>query len=817
MIRPHRSLRLVGRDFRRRPGFNLAVITTLALSLGACIAIFSFVHLLRYKQLNARRPSHLVGVWTGDENPELDGFGWVSFPDFEHYRDHSAPVLSAAAAWMVNLVSLASDDGGSRWAQCWSVSGNYFQLLGVDAELGRALVVADDLPGAARVAVLSHTLWQGRFGGDQAVIGKTVRLNAHAFVIVGVAPRGFTGTWAARHADLWVTHRNTDVLRSSEVDWLHDPGVRWLGVIARLKSGVSIEQAEQALRLEGRWLQELYPDARRSRRTRVVAASPVMPVEKAQYLPAAGALTWAAWALLAVACTNIAILFLVRVLARQRELATRLAIGASRRQLLVELLVHGAVLSVLGCILGLAVGALGCKMIAYFVSAWGKDLTYDWSIALLTLGIAAGLPLLLAILQILAIAKVNLGASLRESPMSGSKWGSWRHLGDALVVAEIALALVLALGAGLLQRSVGELRQIDLGFSPRGVLMAQVNVTQGNYSPAEGRLFFSRLLAELATVGGVEGASLVRIAPLHGMTRDVEVTRPEAPEHRLSIHFNVIAPGYFRLLEIPMLAGREIEPGDDATAPKVLVVNQALADQLWPGQRAVGRSLLLEDPTRPEPVAPFEVVGVAADSLYEAIDTARPRPQIYLSFHQNYHSTLNLLLRSAAPSKEAEQAVREILAKLDPNLALGEVTTLFEFVAGSIWEQRMVGEVALSFAVLAVLVALLGVFSILSHAVRRRTHELGVRLVVGAQRADLLKLVLNQGLRLLLFGLLLGLPLAFWGLRRLAHLLFAISWFDPLTLLAVFLSFTTVALLAAYLPARRAAALRPQESIRWEH
>lgn len=810
------NLRLVLRDFQSRPGFNLSVVLILALAIGASLAVFNFISLLGLKGLAAREPHRLVSVWTGDEAPSLDGFGWVSYPDFEYYRDHSQEVFSGVVTWMVNLASLGSDDAPGQWTECWSVSGEYFQLLGIEAVHGRSLGREDDRPGAERVAVLSHALWQSRFGGNPAAVGRTLRLNAHSFTIVGVAPKGFSGNWAARQADLWVTKRNTDVLRSPEVDWLRGSGVRWLGVIARLQPGVSIQQASEALRLQGQQLQKLYPDAKRTRKTRVVAARTAIPSERAQYLPAARVLGWAVGMLLVIACANIAILFLVRAATRRRELATRLAVGASRGQLVVGLLEQSFLLSALGCLGGLAFGSLGSRLIAYYVRAWSHELRYGWNALLFGLVVTVAVPLLFGLAPALAATKVDLNSALKEPRGEDGGRGWSQKLRNALVVGQIALALALALGAGLLQRSVSELRRVDLGFEPASVWMTQINLSQKGFTLSEGRRVFQQFLDLLVASGKVEAASVVRLAPLHGLTRALDVARPEAPELPMSINFNVVGPGYFTTLGIPLLAGRELDRRDDEMAPGVMVVSQALAERVWPGEEAVGRSLIIESQARRGVGARFEVVGVAADSLYESISDSRPEPIIYLSFHQSYQATLDLLLRPLGPPAAVAKILRDELFRLDPDLALGEVSTLEGFVRSSIWEPRMYADVATVFALLALAVALLGVFSILSYSVRRRTHELGLRLVVGARRSDLMRLVLRQGLAMLLAGMALGLLFSFWAIRWIGRLVFGVSLYDPLTFAVVSLVFLAVALLACCLPARRAAMLQPLESIRWE-
>lgn len=812
-----RFFRQAIRDLDRDPGFSITVVAILSLAIGSNVAIFNFINLLGWKSVPARAPEELVSIWTGDENASLDGYGWNSYPDFEYYRDHSEGVFSGVLGWMVNLASLDTAREHAEWTECWSVSGNYFQLLGVETTLGRVLAPRDDRPGAERVAVLSHAFWRERFGSDPNVLGGSLRLNGHPFTVVGVVEDGFRGTWAARKADLWVTKRNMDVLRSPEVDWRHGGDVRWVGIVARLAPGVSIEQAEDATRRRGQELQELYPDPKRTRKPHVVAATMVPPFERERYLPTARMLGWTVGFVLFIACANTAIMFLVRGVDRQHELATRLAIGATRARLVQQLLTQAFVLSALGCVGGLVVGAAGSRLVVHYVEPYAEHLKLDFNGLLFVLGLAVLVPLLFGLVPALLFSRPDLVSSLKVGKERGGSSAWADGLRTTLVVVQIALAFVLVLGSSLLNRSVGELRAVQLGFDPSGVVMAQLNLAQRGYSESEGRRVFQTLIDRLETTGDATSAGVVRFAPLQGITRDIELVRPEAPAGPVSVNYNIIGPGYFETLGIPLLAGRGLNRQDDEEAAGAIVISRSAAEALWPGQSALGRSVLVEQLDR-EGIGPrFEVVGVAEDSLYAGISRETPAPLVYFSFHQAYQASLKLVLRSPGLSGGvADPLLRDRVAEIDPSLALGEVTTLAEYVEGALWEERMYSQVAAVFAFLGLVVALWGVYSVISYAVTHRSRELGIRLALGAGRRDVLGLILGRGALMLALGVGLGLLLSYWLIRWIESFLFGVSAHDPAVILAVSVGVAAVGGLACYLPARRAARLEPLDTLRWE-
>lgn len=807
------DLRYCLRTTRRDPAFSLLVAFTLALAMGANVTVFNFLDLLKWKEIPAREPSRLAGLWTGDRNPALATYDWTSFPDYLYYRDHNQ-VFSGLLSWMVNLSSLNTGTGPAEWTECWSVTGNYFSLLGVGAAIGRPLGDEDDRSSAARVAVLGYDFWRRRFGADPGAIGRSVRLNGHGFTIVGVAPRGFTGNWAARQADLWVPMKNIDVLRSPEIDWLHGSDLRWLGVIGRLRPGVSAGQAQAAMRVLGDELQALYPEAKRARQTRVVAARMVLPGEAESHLPASRILVCSAAILLLIACANTVILLLLRATRQQGATAIRLALGASRARLLRHLLTQSLLISLLAGAGGLALGVLGSKLVGSYVQAYAHDLRYDARVVVFALLLTAVTPLIFGLAPALAATSPTVVRALREGAAVGVGRPWTAKLRQALVALQIGLALVLGIASGLLGRSLLRLHQVHLGFAPDQVLMVQLNLAQKGYPPAAGGRLFQELLDRLARRPEVVAASLVRLPPLGGITRGVDVEPASGQGGPVAINYNVVGPGFFAALGIPLVAGRALDRRDTAEAPGAIVINQALADQLWPRADPVGKRVTIAKLKRQPLGAGFEVVGVAADSQYASISDHRPEPLFYTSFHQTFQSTMQLAVRTRGqPSTILDQLRRE-LAGLDPDLALGDVRTLAAQVEHSIWEQRMYAQVSAIFAALGLAVAMLGIFAVMSFAIGLRRREFGLRMALGARRAQILGLVLRQGAALAAAGLGLGLLAAAWAMRLISRFLFGVSNFDPWIFSLAPLALLAVALLACSLPARQASTVEPAAALR---
>jgi predicted permease len=817
------DLRYGARMLLKSPGFTAVAALSLGLGIGANTAIFSLVDKVMIKKAPVEEPERLV-VLNVDSGR---GLGTVfTYPDFADYRARNE-VFEGLVCYAQRALTL-NEGGQAERIQGTIVSGNYFTALRVQPALGRGFLPEEDKTrGSHPVVALSHALWQRRFGADPGLVGKTVNLNGVNFTVVGIAPPEFTGTVPGVAPDVYVP-----VMMQGQVSpsWKFDPlfgprgrNLSWLEVLGRLKPGVSRDQATAAMTALGSQIAKANPNPDGSPRF-----EPKFVLDDGsrghtyllrdlrfplQMLMATVGL------ILLIACANVANLLLARAGARQREIAVRLAVGAGRARLIRQLLTESALLSALGGLGGLALAAsISGVMISYTPPNTFSAMTLDGRLDLRVLGFTLAVSLLTGILfglaPALSASRPDLVSAMKDETTLLGKRGGRLSLRNLLVVGQMALSVIVLVGAGLCVRSLQKLQAIDAGFDPAKVLVMSADVSLSGYDKERGLRFFPELIERVKLLRGVEAVSLAAQVPLGvaiSSPLKAEGYTPE-PGEDLSSDFNIVGPDYFRTMKIPLLHGREFAPSDNATALQVVIINETAARRFWPGQNPVGRRLTLG---RAPDEEVREIVGVVRDSKYRRLND-EARPVAYAPFAQDYRANMALHVRTTGEPGAMLAAVRREVQALDASLPLYNVKTLEEQKSSSLYTSRMAATLLTVFGLLALGLAALGLYGVMAYAVNRRTRELGVRMALGAQTGDVLKLILKQGLKLALLGVGIGLLAAFALTRWMESLLYGVRPTDPLTFTVIAVGLTLVALLACWIPARRAAKVDPLVALRSE-
>ena len=821
-----RSLEIFWQDLRyglrmllKNLGFTTIAVLTLALGIGANTAIFTLLDKVLIRPLPVERPDQLV-TFVEDAGGEPAIF---SYPQYAELRDRNE-VLSGLVAYWQCPFSL-SDGGQAERVIGQIVTGNYFAVLGVRPALGRFFLPEEDrTPGTHPVVVISHGLWRRRFGADPAVVGKTISLNAYRYTVVGVAPLEFTGTTRGTVNEVYVPIMMQAKRGGGRSGFLENRNAGWLQLLGRLKPNVSRQQAQAALSILADDPGNTSPDGKGA--AKLIAGAILMDGSRGQLdrvrdlsLPLKLLMGVVGFVLL-IACANVANLLLSRASARRKEIAVRLAIGAGRWRIVRQLLTESAILAALGGGVGLLIARwltsllLGFQQQTNFIPR-----TFDGGLASLdgrALGFTLGLSLLTGIVFGLAPAlqasKPDFVAALKEDTPGLGRLARRFSLRGILVVAQVALSIVVLIGAGLCVKSLRALQAIDPGFEPAKVVTASFDLSQNGYDEARGRQFIAQLSERVAALPGVEAVSFTNIVAFGGLTWTSPAT-PEGyqpqPGERLAFNFNTISPNYFRTLGTRLVSGREFTAQDTTDAPRVVIVNEAAARRYWPGQDAVGKRVKREQF--------FEVVGVVRDSKEKGL-TADPRPTIYLPILQYYIGDLDLTLyaRTAINPQTLLATVRREVQTLDPSLPVYNLGTLAEQRDGSLYAERLATTLLTLFGLLALSLAAIGIYGVLSYAVTERTREMGIRLALGAHPRNLIGLVVRQGLTMALIGLIIGVGASFALTRLMAKLLYGVSATDPLTFVVIPLSLIVVAIVACWIPARRATRVDPMAALRYE-
>ena len=790
------------RLMRARPGFTALVVTTLALGIGATTTVFTAVNAVLLRPLPYAEPDRLVliaGVTPGGLTQMA-----ISPRDF-HDLTGSMPSVASAAAFTDEQLTLTGGGEPER-VDSAVVTWNFFDVLGVRPQAGRGFAREEGEDGRHRVAVISHGLWVRRFGGDPAVVGGGIVVDGRPYQVVGVAPPSFT--YPGR-PDVW----RPLVFTPHQLD-VSQRGARWITAVARLKPHVRLEQAEAEIHAAAARIAAEFP---RTHRGRTATVRPLHEHLVQQTRTGLLALFGAVVLVLLIACGNVASLLLARASARANEMTIRMALGASRGRLLRQCLAENLLLAGVAALAGLGLAAWGIGGVAAVLPAAiprVDEMRIDWRVALFASGTALLLAIALGSFAALGMRGRTAAATTRATPPGA------RFARRSLVVAEVAMALVLLTGAGLFVKSLSRLYQVAPGFDPSGVLTFSITMPPAAYPEAEEvAAFTERLRTELADRPGIESAAGVFGLPLttaFGAGSSFErIGRPTDPDNEPNAAMRIVTPDYFRTLRIPFVRGRDFTPRDVAAAPGVAIVNEAAARKYWPGEEPVGQSLRLHAGVSSVKQTPREVVGVVRNVRYGGLDV-EPQPEVYIPQAQHPVDGLVVALRTDGDPRRAIGDARAVLRRLDPNIPMSAVATMEEIVAESVAARRFSLALLGAFAAVAILLASLGIYGVLSYTVGQRTKEIGVRMAIGAPRAHVLRLVLGEGLALVVAGAAagVGLTLALAGVLR--SLLYEVQPHDPSTLAIVCAALVAIALLASYLPARRAASVDPVTALRAE-
>jgi putative ABC transport system permease protein len=798
----------------KRPGFTAVAVVTLALGIGANTAIFSVVNAVLLRPLPFKNPGQLVWIWSTRTDRDKAFF---SIPNFTDTRDENQTLeeLAAYANWGANL----TEGGEAERLQGVRLTPNALQMLGVEAALGRTLLPDDGATGAGRVVVLSHGLWQRRFGADSSLIGRAITLNGEAYTVVGVLPQSFMlpGAEVEMASPLVVS---TDPRRTER-------GSNFLRVFGRTRPGVTTAQAQADLAAVTERLRQQHAEENaKLTAPKVVALHDELV---GGYRKALWLVLGAVGLVLLIACSNLANLLLARSTARHKEIAIRTALGASRLRLVRQLLTESMLLALMG-------GALGL-----FLASWGVDAllalspqdlprVHEVAIDARMLGFTLGVSLLagfgFGLIPALQASRVDLNEELKGEARGLTGGAGHNRTRGVLVVSEIALSLVLLISAGLLVKSFFLLQRVTPGFNTGNLLLVRLSLPQARYQKRETVAdFYQKLTQRVESLPGVQAVGVASVLPLSGMNARADFTivgralasAQDAP----GAQNRWVSPGYFRMMSIPLLKGREFTAQDAAQSLAVVVIDEALARRYWPNQNPLGARLRIDDGGA-EPPREVEIVGVVGDVKHVGLED-EPTPTVYAPVYQipqgNVSSLINnmsLVVRTAGDPLALQSAVRREVQAVDRDVPASGARTMEQFLSASVAPRRFSLLLLGIFAGAALLLAAMGIYAVISYSVAQRTHEIGIRMALGAGRRDVLKMILGGGLKLILTGLAVGVSGAFALTRLMSSLLFGVSAVDPATFVIISALLSGVALLACYIPARRAMNVDPMEALRYE-
>jgi len=797
------NLKYASRILLRNPGYACVAILTLALGIGANASIFSVVNAVLLRPLPYAEPERIVGVWTSDisRNVTMDTFSPPNFLDVAE-RSHSFEAITAWRYWGFDFTG----EGEPERVTAALVSPAFFAVMGVPPALGRALRPEEDAPGRDTVVVIGDGLWRRRFGADPGIVGRSILLSGRSFVVVGVMPEGFE---FPRRAQAWAPIAFNEMQRQQR-------GASFIDVLARLKPGVDILQAQAEMTTISAGLAADFPGENTGMGISLLGLrEQIVGDVRLSLLVLVGAVAF----VLLIGCGNLANLLLAAATVRQREFAIRAALGASRRRLAGQLLTESLLLAILGGGLGLLLALWGVDLLVAIspddiprlneVSLDGRVLLFTMSLSVLT-GFLFGLA------PAFSSARADLQSTLKDS---GRGVGPGRgRMRSALVSAEVALVLVLLVGAGLLLRSFSRLRTESPGFTPDHVLSLQIFLPQARYTDdAARRHFHDAFLEKLNALPGVISAASASPAPFSAVPMVIDygfhvVGRPVPPPGQEPIAiYNRVSPGYFGTIGTPLLRGREFTQRDDERASRVAIVSDGMAKRFWPGEDPIGRTFVVG--TR-QPIT-YEIVGVAGDVKRMTLTAAMP-PEIYVPFAQSTIGRLEFLVRTEGRPAEMAAAVKAQMWSVDKDIPANYLNTMDQLIQGSLAQPRFNAALLAAFAGLALILAMVGLYGVIAYSVSQRTREIGVRMALGAQRADIFRNVLAHGMTLTLAGIVAGLGAALALAGFLSGLLYGISALDPATYAGVTTVVILVALAACYLPARRATLVDPMVALRAE-
>ncbi len=804
------------RNLLKRPGFTVTAVISLALGIGANTAIFSLVNMVLLRSLPVDHPEQVVAVSLRGKGDSLNAF---SYPNYIDYRDRNV-VLSGLLAYRFVPMSLSRGGNNERiWG--YEVSGNYFDVLGVQAIRGRTFLPEEDHTRLSHpVAVVSYGCWQRRFGADPSLVGKDLLLNNHQFRIIGVAPEGFKGTEIVYTPEIWIP--------AAMLEWA-EPGAKFLDnrdagnffAVGRLKPGISTTQGEASLNLLAQQLAKEYPDTNEGQSIRLGPPGFILPELRGAVVSFTWVLMAAVALVLLVTCTNLAGLLLARATDRRKEIAIRLAMGANRLRLIRQLLTESILLSVIG-------GAVGLWLALWMINALlsfkppvdfplAVDVSVDWRVLGFSFIVSVLTGVVFGLVPALQATSPSLVSALKDTAAQGG--GRRSRLRSGLVVAQIALSLVLLIGAGLVVRTLQELQTMNPGFNPNNALTLSFDLGLQGYDKARGEQFYQQIVERVQSMPGVRSVAVTSYVPLSlnysSNNIFVEGQPTERGANAPSAMVAAVGPKYFETMATPLVQGREFTEQDKEKSESVAIVNETFVRRLIPDAKssadAVGRRFSFDGSG-----GPFQrIVGVAKDGKYFNI-SEEPRTFVWRPLSQGYFSTGILMVRTVGDPQSMIPAVRNEVHSLDPNLPIFDVKTLTEHMRLALFPARVAATVLGVFGFVALMLAAIGIYGVTSYSVAQRTREIGIRMALGAQLGDVLRLILSHGVKLTLLGVSLGLIGSYLATRAITSVLYGVSATDLPTFVFVSLLLTAVALVACYWPARRATKVDPLVALRYE-
>lgn len=801
------DLRYAARLQRKNPAFTIVAVIALALGIGANTAIFSVVNTVLLRPLPYKDPERLVMVW---EDASKHGYprDTPAAANFVDWRDQNQVFEGIAAIADENFNLTGS--GEPERLEGRRVSANLFPLLGVEPQLGRVFTAAEDQPGAQRVVLLSYPLWQRRFGGDPGIVGRALTLNGESYLVVGVMPARFQFPTSDDQAWVPIAFTQQDVANR---------GRHYLQVMARLKPGVSLTQAQSEMSTIAARLQQQYPQ---SNTDLGAVVQPLQEYFVGDIKPALLVLLGAVGLVLLIACANVANLLLARAAVRQKEIAVRVALGARRWRLIRQFLTESVLLSTVGGLVGLAIAYGGLVLLKAFIPenvSQAREISMDLKVLGFTFLVSVLTGLIFGLAPALQAVRLNQIETLKEGGRDAATGGGGKRLRSVLVTAEVAISLVLLIGAGLLINSFLRLRNVDPGFRADNLLTMKIVLPRPKYKPfAKRAAFYNDLIQRVQSLAGVTSAAVTTNLPLYRQGNSIGIGiegQPDPPpgQERIVVT-RIVSPGYFDTMGIPLLRGRQFTEQDNETTPSVLLISETMARRYWPGEDAVGKRIAVGRITKPEDY--IQVVGVVKDVRQFEL-TAEPRPQMYMSYRQaGFFEPNDLVVKTDVDPASLAATVRKTVWEIDKDQPVSNIRTMDEILADSIARQRFSMLLLAIFAAVALALAGVGIYGVMSYSVAQRTREIGIRMALGAQTGAVLKLAVGYGMKLVLAGLVIGLIAAFALTRVMATLLFGVTATDPTTFALISLLLVAVAAIASYIPARRATRVNPIIALRYE-
>ena len=801
------DVRYAARMLRKNPAFTIIAVIALALGIGANTAIFSVVNTVLLRPLPYKDPKRLVMVW---EDATRYGYprDTPAAANFVDWRDQNQVFegMAAIADTSFNLTGA----GDPERLEGRRVSANLFPLLGVEPQIGRVFSAAEDQPGAQRVVLLSYGLWQRRFGADPNIVGKPLTLNGESHVVVGVMPARFQ--FPSSDDEAWVPIAFTQQEASSR-------GRHYLEVLARLKPGVTLAQAQTEMNTIATRLQQQYPQQNAD------LGAAVMPLHEhlvGDIKPALLILLGAVALVLLIACANVANLLLARAAVRQKEIAVRVALGAKRRRLIRQFLTESILLSTLGGIVGLVIAYIGLILLKSFIPeniSQAREISINFKVLTFTLLVSVLTGLIFGLAPAIQAVRFNQIETLKEGGRDAATGGSGKRLRSLLVMSEVAISLVLLIGAGLLINSFLRLRNVDPGFRADNLLTMKMVLPEPKYAEFGRRsAFYTDVIQRVQSLAGVRSAAVTTNLPLYRQGNSISIGiegRPDPPPgQELIVVTRIISPGYFDTMSIPLLKGRAFTDQDTETSPNVVVISETMARRFWPGEDPIGKRIAAGRARTPEDW--IQVIGVVKDVRQFELN-ADPKPQMYMSYRQaGFFAPRDLVVKTDVEPASMAATVRKAVWEIDKDQPVSNIRTMEEILADSIARQRFSMLLLAIFAGVALVLAGVGIYGVMSYSVAQRTREIGIRMALGAQTGAVLKLAVGYGMKLVIVGVVIGLIAALMLTRVMATLLFGVTATDPTTFTLISLLLIAVAALASYIPARRATKVNPIIALRYE-